>query len=190
MEEEPPFASTGFCFIPLGIPTLQVLSVKKSSGNPQGSNPGSNTKTTIKPDTDKIVLDICNNLMKVTPPISVDDIERSNIIGPVHGGYGHILCKFKCWEIKTRVFTAKSNLKHHRSTGFKVFLTEDITRKRQFMVQQLDQVRKDKKTESFWNSDGRILYKNNPKDRVRSIRSMNDIDYLLPNPTDEIVENA
>ncbi|XP_060581296.1 uncharacterized protein LOC132737932 [Ruditapes philippinarum] len=55
---------------------------KKSSSNPQGSNPGSNTNTTSKPDTDKIVLDICKNMMKVTPPISVDDIERSHTIGP------------------------------------------------------------------------------------------------------------
>lgn len=128
--------------------------------------------------------------MKVTPPISVDDIERSHTIGPVRGGYGQILCKFKCWKTKTRVFMAKSNLKHLSSTGFKVFVTEDLTRKRQFMVQQLDQARKDKKIESFWTSDGRILYKNNPKDRVRSIRSMSDINFLLPDPTDEIVENA
>jgi hypothetical protein len=135
----------------------------------------------LKINTDEIVVNICNNIMKVDPPLSVNDIERSHTIGPVKDGYSQILCKFKAWKTKHHVYMNKSNIKKHNGTKVNVFITEDLTRKRQFLVQQLEFARKSSKIDSFWTSDGRILYKSSPTSKVKSIRDVNDIDHLTIN---------
>jgi hypothetical protein len=70
-----------------------------------------------------------------------------------------------------------------------VFITEDLTKKRQFIVQQLEMARRDKHIDSFWTSDGRILYKVKPQDKVHSIRQLGDIDHLLPDPSDQMLNS-
>ena len=62
-------------------------------------------------DTEQLVVSICNEKMNVSPPITTNDIERSHLIGLVRDGYGQILCKFKHWKTKQRVYKSKSHLK-------------------------------------------------------------------------------
>lgn len=62
-------------------------------------------------DYDEIVVDLCNNKMKVLPPITVDDIERSHPTGRKKDGVFQLYVKFKFWKIKNRVYRHKKNLK-------------------------------------------------------------------------------
>ena len=134
-------------------------------------------------NTDDIVLDICNNKLKLSPPISAQDIDRSHPIGRPKDGKMIVLCKFNRWSVKNQVYKNKSNLKTYKSESFNVFITEDLTRKRQQAVQQLDQMRKNRDIDSFWTNDGRIFYKTGPNDKVRTVNKPDQLtDLLTDNP--------
>ena len=53
--------------------------------------------------TDRLVVDIINNKMKVIPKLSENDINRSHIIGNIQGGKGQIICRFRSWKLKNMV---------------------------------------------------------------------------------------
>lgn len=63
---------------------------------------------------------------------------------------------FAHYQVKRRVFAAKSSLKGNLS---KIFITEDLTSHNHSMVKQLLSLKKGKKIDSFWTSDGRMLVK-------------------------------
>jgi hypothetical protein len=144
-------------------------------------------------NTDEEIVNICNNKMSVIPPISAEDIERSHLLGSVRDGKAQIICKFKSWKCKNNVFMCKKNLKHHKSDSFNVFITEDLTKKRQFIVQQLNIARKNDKIESFWTTDGKICYKeksnNSQKGLKKMINTIDEIEHLLPDPLTEMTED-
>lgn len=134
-------------------------------------------------NTDQIVVDLCKK-MQIEPPITEQDIFRSHTLGPVKNGKVQIICKFKDWKLKNKVFMSKSKLKVHKSSEFNVFITEDLTKKRQFMVQQLDNARRQGKIDSFWTYDGRIYYKITSTGKVKLLRNVCDIDFLFPDQSD------
>jgi hypothetical protein len=51
---------------------------------------------------------------------------------------------------------SKKNLKNNPE---KIFITEDVTKTRQFIVKELNTQKRDNKIHSFWTFDGRILAK-------------------------------
>jgi hypothetical protein len=51
---------------------------------------------------------------------------------------------------------SKKNLKNNPE---KIFITEDLTKTRQFIVKELNTQKRDNKIHSFWTFDGRILAK-------------------------------
>jgi len=57
------------------------------------------------------------------------------------------------------VFKAKRGLKKHKSRSFNVFISEDLTKKRQAIIKSLAEARKKDLIISYWTSDGRIFYK-------------------------------
>ena len=110
---------------------------------------------------ENIILDICNEKINVSPPISGDDIERVHPVGSAKDGKIQLLCKFKSWKVKHRVFAQKKNLKPHKSKNFHVFLSEDLTKNRQQIVRSLEDARRNNYIMSHWTNDGRIFYKQN-----------------------------
>ena len=72
---------------------------------------------------DEIVVNPMRNMIKV--PIFVDNIERAHRLWkPNTHGNCPIIVKFKSYQTKARVYSAKSKLKGNRE---KIFLTEDLT---------------------------------------------------------------
>jgi hypothetical protein len=68
--------------------------------------------------------------IQITPPLCVDDINRSHIIGTINNGKGQLICRFKNWKIKNAIYMLKKNLKNNPE---KIFITEDLTKTRQFI---------------------------------------------------------
>jgi cell division protein FtsB len=126
--------------------------------------------------TDQLIVDIVNKKLKITPPLCVDDINRSHIIGTINNGKGQLICRFKNWKIKNAIYMLKKNLKNNPE---KIFITEDLTKTRQFIVKELNTQKRDKKIHSFWTFDGRIFAKKDANGRKQLIKCVQDIDYLI-----------
>ena len=125
-------------------------------------------------DTDKIVTAICKESLNIN--LSEDDISRSHIIGkPNSRGNIQIICKLKNWKTKNTVYQSKKKLKNSS-----IFITEDLTRYRQQIVQELSKAKKAKKVHSFWTNDGRIFAKLSERGSKFMIRSLEDLRDLAP----------
>ena len=125
-------------------------------------------------NTEKIVTAICKESLNIN--LSEDDISRSHIIGkPTRRGNIQIICKLKNWKIKNTVYQSKKKLKNSS-----VFITEDLTRYRQQIVQELSKAEKSKKVHSFWTNDGRIFAKLSERGNKFMIHSLEDLRDLEP----------
>jgi hypothetical protein len=105
---------------------------------------------------DQLIVDIVNKKLKITPSLCVDDINISHIIGTINNDKGQLICRFKNWKIKNAIYMLKKNLK---SNPEKIFITEELTKTRQFIVKELNSQKRDNKIHSFWTFDGRIFAK-------------------------------
>ncbi|KAH3850016.1 hypothetical protein DPMN_092421 [Dreissena polymorpha] len=129
-------------------------------------------------DTDQVVVKLCCEKLGL-PNLTADDIERSHFIGqPDKNGNAQIICKFKQWKAKTAVYHAKKELKKHKSESFNVSVCEDLTKRRQSIVQKLSEARKTKLIDSYYTNDGRIFYKktvNGPKTLVETLEAVSKL---------------
>ena len=57
--------------------------------------------------TDQLIVDNVNKKLKITPPLCVDDINRSHIIETINNGKGQHICRFKNWKIKNAIYMLK-----------------------------------------------------------------------------------
>jgi hypothetical protein len=85
--------------------------------------------------TDQIIVDIVNTKLKITPPLCVDDINRSHIIGNINSDKCQLICRFKNWKIENAIYMLNTNLKNNPE---KIFITEDLRKTRQFIVKELN----------------------------------------------------
>lgn len=82
-------------------------------------------------DTDCMIIDLCKDKLGIQ--LTEEDIFRSHPIGkPNRNGNIQIICRFKNWKVKNKVFSKKKQLKNTS-----IFLTEDLTRFRQSLIQDL-----------------------------------------------------
>jgi hypothetical protein len=65
--------------------------------------------------------------------LTIDDIDRSHIIGNITNGKGQIICRLRNWKIKNKIYSNQSSLKNNPD---KIVITEDLTRHRQYLVIQ------------------------------------------------------
>ncbi|KAK3099894.1 hypothetical protein FSP39_011407 [Pinctada imbricata] len=137
---------------------------------PDGSTPQSPWDL----DTDKIVLDICNNKLGV--PIQEDDISRSHVVGTPDKGKCQIIARFVTYRKRQKVFAAKSNL---RNDPKKRYIVEDLTKYRFGIVKRLGQLRKDRKIAQYWTFDGRIFMRTEEHGPKILLKSMEDIEKRL-----------
>lgn len=122
-------------------------------------------------DTESAVISICEK-MGVT--ITSDDNDRPHPIGrPNRNNKLQIICKFKTWKAKNKVFSAKKELKNNTD---KIFITEDLTRYRQSIVIE---AKKGKSIRSFWTFDGRIYIKMEQNGEKLEVTSLDEINRHL-----------
>lgn len=134
-------------------------------------------------NTDQVIVNLCNDRLAVSPPITLSDIDRSHTIGRIVNGVGQIICKFNTWNCKFRVSQCKKNLKNHRSPLFNVFVTEDLTAKRREIVQSLIKAKTNNSIHSFWTTDGRIFYKHGEQTAKIQVKDCDEISHLIPGET-------
>lgn len=124
--------------------------------------------------TDDIVISICRE--KFNLELQEDDIFRSHPIGRIKAnGRRQIICRFKNWKIKNSIYSQKKQLKE---SG--IFITEDLTRYRQSIIQELIKGKRANKVHSFWTSDGRIFAKFSERGSKYLIRSIDELHDLAP----------
>ena len=110
--------------------------------------------------------------------ITKEDICRSHPVGKANRlGNRQIICRFRNWKIKNEIFLQEKNLKGDTD---RIFVTEDLTRFRQGVVDEASKAKKAGKIHSYWTSDGRIFVKLGEKDRKILIHSIHDLHDVAP----------
>ncbi|CAC5370488.1 unnamed protein product [Mytilus coruscus] len=131
-------------------------------------------KTELGSTDDKIV-GLCKSLLGVN--ITVDDIDRSHIIGSINKyGNAQLICRFRNWKIKNSIFQQKRKLKNNPD---KTVITEDLTQYRRYLMKKLNDARKRHEIDSFWTMDGRIFAKKTPEATKKFIGGMEDLSELF-----------
>lgn len=124
--------------------------------------------------TDEVIMSICKERLGIA--LQDDDRSRSHPIGKANRkGNNQIICKFKNWKIKNKIYTAKRSF---RNTD--IFVTEDLTQYKQSIIQELVRAKRAGKIYSFWTNDGRIFLKLSDKGRKHIICSVNELHELAP----------
>jgi hypothetical protein len=100
-------------------------------------------------NTDKIVLDICNNNLEV--PITLNELGRTHPIGKVRGGKVQVIARFITYRQRQAVYSSKSKLKNNPN---KVFITENLTTHRRKIMDELNYLRTNRKISACWSMDG------------------------------------
>lgn len=133
-------------------------------------------------DTDSIVVNICE---KIRVELTGDDTSRSHPIGkPNSRGNIQIISKFKNLKVKNKVYSEKRKLKNTS-----VFVTEDLTKFRQGLIQELSKAKRDGYVNSFWTNVAKV----HERAQKTFIRSFNDINALLndrDHSTDKVVNTV
>jgi prefoldin subunit 5 len=114
--------------------------------------PCGDTRNLYKMNTDQIILDICNDVLKV--PITINEIGRTHPIGKVRGGKIQVIARFSTYRQRNLVFSAKRNLKNHKDN---VFITENLTPRRRKIMDELNYLRVKRRIQACWSHDGRIF---------------------------------
>ena len=116
--------------------------------------------------TDGMVLQLINETMNMTPPIVINDIERSHYLGPATDNDGKprkraIIVRFKSERIRDQVFRARTTLKTHNNDHRegRIFINEDLTARRASLAYVTRQLKKSGKINDSWTHDGKILIK-------------------------------
>ena len=69
--------------------------------------------------------------------------------------------------------------KNLKNNPEKIFITEDMTKTRQFIVKELNTQKRDNKIHSLWTFDDRIFAKKDANGLKQLIKCVQDIDYLI-----------
>lgn len=134
-------------------------------------------------DTDKIVLDVINGKMGLTPALDDIALERSHRLGSRVDQYGNkrtraIIVRFKSERVRDTVFRARGSLKTHNDThedNEKIWLNEDLTDTRAYLLYKARQLRKAKKISDCWSTYGKIMVKD-LANSIKNIKAESDLD--------------
>ena len=103
-----------------------------------------------------VALDVINNKMKIEMDFSAFD--RVHRIGQKKvGSKRPLLVKFATYRERHRVFRAKQRLKSDNAE--RIFVNEDLTRKRSLLLYRARQLKKSKQIHDCWSNDGQVLIK-------------------------------
>ena len=134
-------------------------------------------------DTDSVILKLCNETLDV--PITLNELGRTHPIGKVKNGKVQVIARFTSYRHRQSVFSAKKKLKNHPQ---KIFITENLTYRRQQLLNELNDLRFQKKIDACWSHDGRLFAIGRNSRSKDLIRGAGDIHRLLrkyPVPPDQ-----
>ncbi|CAC5411850.1 unnamed protein product [Mytilus coruscus] len=118
-------------------------------------------------DTDNIILDICNNTLRLD--IGIRGIGRSHVIGKLKQGRSQVIVRFISYRTRKLVF---SNKKAQKGDPNGAFITENLTQFRTNLVKKLASLKYNNKINAYWNTDGRVFVKLNANsERALSVTS-------------------
>ena len=142
------------------------------------------------------VVDLFNNTMQVSPPVTQDQFDRVHRTGPLQTNSARqVLVKFATYRVRDRVFRSKRNLKskrqvpdaieHHsvpnqqqeNSSKQNIFINEDLTKVRSNFLWHARRMKRNKQIQDCWSWDGTILVKNNVA-KVIPIHSLAELERL------------
>ncbi|KAK3103213.1 hypothetical protein FSP39_017470 [Pinctada imbricata] len=135
-----------------------------------------NVKVDDDADTDKIVTELCKSKLEVE--ITPDDICRSHPVGKTNkNGRRQIICRFRNWKIKNKIYTQKKKLKGDED---KIYVTEDLTKHRQALIDEISSAKRAGKVHSYWTNDGRVFLKLSEGGRKHLMRSIEHLHSIAP----------
>lgn len=129
-------------------------------------------------DTGETVLTIANHIMKLDPPLEIQEVDRVHRVGPATSNTRQILVKFATYRSRQRMYKAKKNLRLPTNTTEgasrwssspwasrtpsqpKIFINEDLTKKRSHLLWEARKLKKEGKISDCWSHDGSVLIKN------------------------------
>ena len=118
-------------------------------------------------DTDKAVLDLCND--KLGANLTLNDIQRSHQTGP-KGTNSAIIFRFLSYRTRALVWRSRFRLK-----GTNIFLSEDLTKRRNKLAYKACQLKRDKIIADTYTTDGKVM--------IKPLRGPND---PMPKPVEVI----
>ena len=152
---------------------------------------------------DEKILQLCNDHMKVRPKLQLEDIEVAHRLGkpppqpqPLEGEASAeaptepakprpIIVKLSSRRTKARLMKTCKNLKdapvqHSNGSNAKVFVTDDLTKRRANLAYQARQLRNAQRISDTWTYDSNILVKDNDG-RISLINTQGDLSkFWLP----------
>ena len=103
------------------------------------------TRNVHKLNTDKIILDICNNNLEV--PITLNELGHTYSIGKVRGGKVQVITRFITYLQRQAVYSSKRTLKNNPN---KMFITENLTTPRRKIIDKLNYLSTNRKVNACW----------------------------------------
>ena len=120
-------------------------------------------------DCEDLVLSMLNSRMSLTPPLTMNHIDRVHRLGKRGEKPRQIIVKFAMYHQRRRVMAKRASMK-----GSNIFINEDLTKKRNQLLYVARQEKKQGSIKDCWSYDGRILV----RDRAGTIHQITNRDEL------------
>lgn len=131
-----------------------------------------------KEDTAALAIDVLNDRMKLTPPLTINELDRVHRVGKpsaeTEAKPRAILMKFSTYRSKQRVHSAKRHLYTEDDDLPKLFLNEDLTRRRSELLWEARKLKKDGRIQDAWSANGTLLLKDN-RNAVVTFKSLKEL---------------
>ena len=133
-------------------------------------------------DTDAKVLDIANSLLGMTPPLDIDDLERSHRLVRRADKDGRprtraIIVRFQSERLRDDVFRARTKLKTYngeRQDRAPIFINDDLTPRRAKLAFDARALKRSKKIADCWTAYGKVMVKDR-HNKVTEVKSPSDL---------------
>ena len=131
-------------------------------------------------DIESKVLHLLNKEMKLNPPLSSTDLERSHRLGRVAIDQVRprtVIVRFRSERLRDVVLRSRGTLKEfnaNQSQQNRIYLNEDLTARRSSLAYTTRELKKRGRITDCWTHSGRILIKDSTG-RVQEVSSVNDL---------------
>ena len=132
-------------------------------------------------DTDAKVLEIVNTKLEMTPPLVIDDLERSHRLGRRVDKDGRprtraIIVRFQSERLRDEVFRARTKLKTHNTQrkDEHIFINDDLTPRRAKLSLEARALKRAKKITDCWTAYGKVMVKD-LANKVFEVKSASDL---------------
>lgn len=111
-------------------------------------------------DVGEKILDLANDVLKVSPPLTPQDIDRVHRIGKpgTPGRPRPVILKMATYTLRNKIYRQRTKLRNC-DEGV-VFINEDLTATRSSLLWRARQLKRNKVIDECWSHDGQVLIKN------------------------------